>query len=107
MYSIRHAFLGVSQVVVTINCYQARSRILFSTHHSRHQKHRDEETFTVVFHALLSDKFKWDENKKIIIRGEEPVFYGWNADMILMNTEKYVSAAKCMCCMIEASEYQI
>lgn len=36
--------------------------------------------FTVVFHAILSDKLKVDNDGKsrIVIRGVEPVFDGWN-----------------------------
>lgn len=39
----------------------------------------DEETFTVIFHAILSDKFKMDDGQScIVIRGEKPVFGGWD-----------------------------
>lgn len=38
----------------------------------------DEKTFTVIFHAILSAKFKMDDDTSwIVIRGEEPVFNGW------------------------------
>ena len=37
-----------------------------------------EASLTVVFHAMLSDKFKKEDGTEIVIRGEDPVFYGWN-----------------------------
>ena len=43
------------------------------------QKDVQGETITVVFHAILSEKFgKLDGGTKIVIRGDEPVFEGWN-----------------------------
>jgi hypothetical protein len=38
----------------------------------------DEKTFTVIFHAMLSNKFKSDDFVQVVIRGDEPVFHGWN-----------------------------
>jgi hypothetical protein len=37
----------------------------------------NDKCLTVVFHAILSDKFKLNEGTKIVIRGDEPVFGGW------------------------------
>ena len=48
----------------------------------------DEKTLTVVFHAILSDKFKFDGEMRILIRGDEPVFGGWNKGGIPVKTEK-------------------
>ena len=54
------------------------------------QKRDDEkETLTVVFHAILSDKFgKLDDGTKIVIRGEDPVFNGWNKGGVALVTER-------------------
>ena len=48
----------------------------------------DEKVLTVVFHAILSDKFKFDDEMRIVIRGDKPVFGGWNEGGILVKTEK-------------------
>lgn len=45
-----------------------------------------QETITVIFHAILSDKFKLDDMPKIVIRGEDPVFKGWNKDGVVLET---------------------
>ena len=37
----------------------------------------DKKTFTVIFHAMLSNKFKLVDNTQIEIRGQPPVFDGW------------------------------
>lgn len=43
----------------------------------------EKETLTVVFHAILSEKFgKLDDGTKIVIRGENPVFDGWSKDSV-------------------------
>ena len=42
---------------------------------------KDEKMMKVVFIAMLSNNFQKDYNdgaKKIVIRGEEPIFTGWN-----------------------------
>jgi hypothetical protein len=41
---------------------------------------------TVIFHAILSDKFKLEEGTKIVIRGEEPVFDGWHKGGVIVRT---------------------
>ena len=41
------------------------------------EKTDDEKTFTIVFHAMLSNKFKLDDYTQFEIRGEKPVFNGW------------------------------
>ena len=49
----------------------------------------EKETLTVVFHAILSEKFgKLDDGAKIVIRGEPPVFEGWNKDSVVFVTER-------------------
>jgi hypothetical protein len=48
----------------------------------------DEKSITVVFHAILSNKCKLENDMKIVIRGGEPVFNGWNKDGVHINTEK-------------------
>ena len=48
----------------------------------------NEATLTVVFHAILSDKFDLDEGTKIVIRGEEPVFDDWNKDGVTLKMER-------------------
>ena len=49
----------------------------------------EKETLTVVFHAILSEKFgKLDDGTKIVIRGESPVFEGWNKDSVVFVTER-------------------
>ena len=35
-----------------------------------------EKTLTIVFHAILSKNFNFDDGKKIVICGEEPIFAG-------------------------------
>ena len=47
-----------------------------------------EITMTVVFHAILSDKFELNGIKDVVIRGQEPVFFGWNKGGIPVVTEK-------------------
>ena len=38
-----------------------------------------------MFHAMLSDRFKLDDQTKIVIRGDKPVFGGWDqGDVPLM-----------------------
>jgi hypothetical protein len=46
------------------------------------------KTLIVVFHAILSDKFELDNDTKIVIRGEEPVFNGWDNDSVHFSAEK-------------------
>jgi hypothetical protein len=48
----------------------------------------DEKSLIVVFHAILSNKFDWDNDTKIVIRGQAPVFYGWDKDGVHFSTEK-------------------
>ena len=43
---------------------------------------------TVVFHAILSDKFELEDLKIVVIRGEDPVFGGWNKGGIPVETGK-------------------
>ena len=51
------------------------------------QTHVQEETITVVFHAILSEKFgKLDDETRIVIRGEGPVFEGWNKGGVALVT---------------------
>ncbi|CAB4021187.1 Hypothetical predicted protein [Paramuricea clavata] len=47
----------------------------------------DEQSLTVVFHAILSDKFKLDEGMNIVIRGDSPVFDGWNKGGVDVTTQ--------------------
>lgn len=47
-----------------------------------------EKVLTIVFHAILSDKFKFDDEMRIVIRGDEPVFGGWDKGGIPLETEK-------------------
>ena len=49
------------------------------------------ETITVVFHAILSDKFKLDDITKIVIRGEDPVFEGWSKGGVVLEKERQVA----------------
>ena len=35
-----------------------------------------QKTMTIVFHAILSKNFTFDGERKIVIRGEEPIFAG-------------------------------
>ncbi len=51
-------------------------------------KKSDHDTLTVVFHAILSDKFKWDDSCTVVIRGEKPIFRGWDSDGVHMSAEK-------------------
>jgi hypothetical protein len=51
-------------------------------------KNGDDKSLTVVFHAILSDKFQWDKDTQIVIRGEEPLFYGWNQDSVYVSTKE-------------------
>ncbi len=53
-------------------------------------KNSDHDTLTVVFHAILSNEFKWDDDSKVVIRGQEPIFPGWNSDSdgVHMSVEK-------------------
>lgn len=46
------------------------------------------ETIKVIFHAILSDKFNLDDATKIVIRGEDPVFEGWNKGGVVIEKEK-------------------
>lgn len=48
----------------------------------------DTKKLTVVFYAILSDKFDFDDKSKIVIRGQEPVFLGWNKGGVPLKTEK-------------------
>ncbi|XP_028417208.1 uncharacterized protein LOC114541491 [Dendronephthya gigantea] len=50
-----------------------------------------EKTLTVVFHAALSDKFDCDGDTKIVIRGEEPGFGGWNELGVPISTVGYIN----------------
>jgi hypothetical protein len=47
---------------------------LFLFRNSRNEA--DGETLTVVFHAILSKKFTFDDGAVIVIRGDKPVFAG-------------------------------
>jgi hypothetical protein len=51
-------------------------------------RNADEKSIVVVFHAILSDKYKFDSNTKIVIRGEEPFFDGWEKDSVHLEAEK-------------------
>ena len=46
-----------------------------------------QETIKVIFHAILSDKFELDDATKIVIRGVEPVFEGWNKGGVVIEKE--------------------
>ena len=60
----------------------------FVSHKSRSSNgNAGEATLTVVFHAVISDKFKMDEQTKIVIRGEEPIFHGWSNDSVVVRRE--------------------
>ena len=48
----------------------------------------DEKNFTVYFHAILSDKFKFEDGMQIVIRGKKPVFGGWDEGGVSVATEK-------------------
>ena len=51
------------------------------------QKDVQEETITVVFHAILSEKFgKLDDGTKIVIRGQGPIFEGWDKGGVALVT---------------------
>ena len=51
----------------------------------------NEKTLTVVFHAILSDKFEVDDETRIVIRGDLPVFGGWDDGGVpVKRIEKYV-----------------
>ena len=47
-----------------------------------------QETITVIFHAIVSEKFKLDDVTKFVIRGEDPVFKGWNKDGVVLEEKK-------------------
>ena len=51
------------------------------------EKTDSEKTFTVIFHAMLSNKFKWDDYTQVEIRGSEPVFNGWKNTGLLVTSE--------------------
>jgi hypothetical protein len=47
-----------------------------------------QKTLTVVFHAILSNKFKRDDDTKIVIRGQQPIFAdGWKEGGVRITTE--------------------
>jgi hypothetical protein len=47
-----------------------------------------EKTLTVVFHAILSKKFKLDGGTKVVIRGDQPIFADdWNEGGVPITTE--------------------
>ncbi|CAB4014622.1 Hypothetical predicted protein, partial [Paramuricea clavata] len=49
-----------------------------------------QNTLTVVFHAILSNKFKLEDGTKIVIRGDEPLFAGgWNKGGVPVTTAPY------------------
>ena len=48
----------------------------------------EKETLTVVFHAILSEKFGKLDGTKIVIRGEPPVFEDWDKDSVVVVTER-------------------
>ena len=50
----------------------------------------EERTITVVFHAILSDKFAMGNDSKLVIRGDEPIFGGWNKHGIHVQFEQLV-----------------
>ena len=68
---------------------------IFLLHIFRNLNVKDEkkETITVVFHAILSDKFKLDDVTKIVIRGEDPVFEGWDKGGIVLEKERQVATS--------------
>ena len=48
-------------------------------------------TLTIIFHAILSKNFNFDDGKKIVIRGEEPVFTGgWKESNVPVLIERLV-----------------
>ena len=54
-----------------------------------HQGSTGPETYlTVVFHAILSAKFKPDKDTRVFIQGECPIFWGWNKNPIELTQEK-------------------
>ena len=51
-------------------------------------KNVGEKTLTIVFHAILSKNFLFDDGMKIVIRGDEPIFKGgWERCNIPVNIE--------------------
>ena len=48
----------------------------------------DEAELTVVFHIMVSDKFNMEDKTEIVIRGEDPVFDGWNKDCVRVKVEE-------------------
>lgn len=47
---------------------------------------------TIVFHAILSGKFKRDkDNMHIFIRGDRPIFDGWDHNSVDITQVKLVS----------------
>ena len=49
----------------------------------------DEKALTVVFHAILSKRFDLDVVKKIVIRGEGPIFKGtWEKGGVPVTMER-------------------
>ena len=54
-----------------------------------HQGSTGPETYlTVVFHAILSAKFKPDKDTHVFIQGERPIFWGWKKNTIELTQEK-------------------
>ena len=47
-----------------------------------------EEKFTVVFHAILSEKMPCNKKMAVVIRGENPVFDGWDEGGKVVNVTK-------------------
>ena len=57
------------------------------------QQIQDEDMFTVIFKAVSAESFVEDneENFKVVIRGDPPVFRGWeNGSGIPVETERFV-----------------
>ena len=48
----------------------------------------EDSLITVEFHAILSQKFTLDDQTKIVILGDKPVFGGWNDVGIAVRKEK-------------------
>lgn len=48
----------------------------------------NEEYLTVVFHAILSEKFKKGREGRVVISGDDPIFNGWNNTAVEINKIK-------------------
>ena len=64
--------------------------LIFLLYLFRNSRNSDDkkETLTVVFHAILSDKFDFDDETKVVIRGQDPVFHGWEENSVVLKTER-------------------